>query len=283
MKQVIAILLAAVMLCLTACSARTPAEAGLPRATYLTDGAVIDEVCASLAGSGLQNTDVYKEWVTDFADTAAEKTDLPKQWVALSALTGDLYACADNWEKTHDYSDADCRMTAMLLMGDLLTVDTPNKTYDGTYLMMDVDAIENADRYTILKDREADFTTLFGEMEIPAGGLADALPQNWQAHGIRFDAENVSLISVVIEDSLSPVAFVGHTGLLIDGGETLLFVEKIAFEQPYQATQFNTVDELVAMLAARPEYAAEEGKEPSVICRNDAVIGTVAAPSDTAV
>ena len=271
------------MLCLTACSARTPAEAGLPRATYLTDGAVIDEVCASLAGSGLQNTDVYKEWVTDFAETAAEKTDLPKQWVALSALTGDLYACADNWEKTHDYSDADCRMTAMLLMGDLLTVDTPNKTYDGTYLMMDVDAIENADRYTILKDREADFTTLFGEMEIPAGGLADALAHNWQAHGIRFDAENVSLISVVIEDSLSPVAFVGHTGLLIDEGETLLFVEKIAFEQPYQATQFNTVDELVAMLAARPEYAAEEGKEPSVICRNDAVIGTVAAPSDTAV
>ncbi|MBQ6568995.1 MAG: DUF4300 family protein, partial [Clostridia bacterium] len=151
----------------------------------------------------------------------------------------------------------------------------PKKEYDGTYLMMDLDAVENEPRYSILKDDLAEFTTLFGEMEIPAGSLAYALPHNWKACGIHLDSENVSLISVVIEDTMSQTAFVGHAGLLIDMGDRLLFVEKLAFEQPYQATELSDIDELVKMLSSRPEYFAEEGKEPSVICLNDEVIGKI--------
>ncbi len=278
MKKLVSLLLTLTVVCLAGCGAKPPAQPPtLPQASFLIGSDVIDEVCAALAQNGLKNTDIYKAWVQDFADTAAKKTKLPTGWVALGDLGGDLYACADYWEKSHDFSDADCRMTAMLLMGDLLTVDKPEKTYDGTYLMMDVDAIENADRYGILKERAADFTTLFGEMPIPESGLADALPQNWERHGIRFASEKVSLISVVIEDTMSKTAFVGHAGLLIDEGSQLLFVEKLAFEQPYQATKLRNTDELVAMLSARPEYAAEDGKEPSVICRNNSVIGTIAA------
>lgn len=282
MKKIVSVLLALIVVCLSGCGAK-PLErpVSLPQASYMIDGDVIDEVCAALEKDGLKNTNDYQEWVKDFADTSAGKTKLPQSWVNLSDLGGDLYACADHWEKSHEYSDANCRMTAMLLMGDLLTVGKPEKTYDGTYLMMDVDAIETADRYAILKDREADFTTLFGEMPIPESGLADALPQNWKAHEIRFDAKNASLITVVMEDTMSPVAFVGHTGLLLDEGDHLLFVEKLAFEQPYQATKLNNTDELLALLSSRPEYAAEDGKEPSAICRNGTVIGTIeAAPAE---
>ena len=283
MKKAILILIVVIAICMTACSAKTPkANAQLPQATYLIDDGIIDEICTTLEKSGLKNTDVYKTWVKDFSDTSAKKTDLTKQWTKLTELKGDLYSCADYWEKSHNYSDANCRMTAMLLMGDLIKVDNPKKDYDGTYLMMDIDAIENADRYKILKDREADFTTLFGEMKIPESGISDALPQNWKEHGIHFDTDKTSLISVVIEDTMSPVAFVGHTGLLIDEGDYLLFVEKIAFEQPYQVTKFNNIDELVAMLSTRPEYTAEEGKEPSVICQNDKVIGKIEANNTAA-
>ena len=263
MKKVLSILLATIVLCMTGCSAKTPEKAAeLPQAAYLIDDAIIDEVCTTLENSGLKNTDVYKEWAKDFSDTSAKKTELPENWLKLGDLKGDLYSC-------------DCRMTAMLLMGDLLKIDNPEKTYSGTYLMMDVDAIENTDKYSILKSREADFTTLFGEMPIPESGLADALPQNWEKHNISFNSEKVSLISVVIEDTMSKTAFVGHAGLLIDEGSHLLFVEKLAFEQPYQVTKFNNTDELIAMLSSRPEYAAEDGKEPSVICRNDKVIGKI--------
>lgn len=280
MRKVLSILLATIVLFLTGCSAKTPERtAELPQAAYLIDDAIIDEVCTTLENSGLKNTDVYKEWAKDFSDTSAKKTELPKNWLKLGDLKGDLYSCADYWEKSHNYSDVNCRMTAMLLMGDLLRIDNPEKTYSGTYLMMDADAIENVAEYSVLKERELDFTTLFGEMPIPESGLADALPQSWQKHGIRLNSEKVSLISVVIEDTISSVAFVGHAGLLINEDDYLLFVEKLAFEQPYQATKLNNTEELIAMLSARPEYAAEDGKEPSVICRNDIAIGRIAKPN----
>lgn len=276
MKRVISIILAVMLICLTACSSKTQNNTEqLPLATYMIDEGIIEDICSALENNGLNNTDIYKKWVKDFSDTSAKKTKLTKSWVKPSELKDDLYSCADYWEKSHNYSDANCRMTAMLLMGDLLRVDKPEKEYHGTYLMMDVDAIDNAERYSILKERKADFTTLFGEIPIPQSGLSEALPQNWKKHGISFNCENVSLISVVIEDTMSKTAFVGHAGLLIDEGSHLLFVEKLAFEQPYQATRFNNTDELVKMLSSRPEYAAEDGKEPSVICRNDKVIGKI--------
>lgn len=276
MKKMICILLTIVAVGLLACCGNTQSlTVPLPQAAYLIDDGIIDEVCSALVKSGLNNTDLYKEWVKDFSDNAAKKTELPRQWVALNELKSDLYACADYWESSHSYSDANCRMTAMLLIGDLLRVDNPEKEYDGTYLMMDIDAVENETKYSVLKKREVDFITLFGETEIPAGGLSNALPQNWKKHGIHFDSKTVSLICVVMEDTLSPTAFVGHAGLLIDEGDYLLFLEKLAFEQPYQATKLRHINDLVALLSSRPEYAAEDGKEPSVICRNDEVIGKI--------
>ena len=120
MKKAILILIVVIAICMTACSAKTlKVNAQLPQATYLIDDIIIDDVCSSLEKNGLKKTEVYKTWVKDFSDTSAKKTDLTKQWTRLSELKGDLYACSDYWEKTHDYSDANCRMTAMLLMGDL--------------------------------------------------------------------------------------------------------------------------------------------------------------------
>ena len=281
MKKMICILLTIAAVGLLACCGNTQRlTVPLPQATYLIDDAIIAKVCSSLVKSGLNNTDLYKEWVKDFSDTAAKKTELPRQWVAMNELKGDLYACADYWEASHSYSDANCRMTAMLLMGDLLRIDNPKREYGGTYLMMDIDAIENETKYSVLKAREFDFTTLFGEIEIPESGLSDALPQNWKEHGIHLDSKNVSLISVVMEDTMSPCAFVGHAGLLIDEGEYLLFLEKLAFEQPYQATKLHHINDLVALLSSRPEYAAEDGKEQSIICQNDKVIGSIEANHD---
>jgi len=278
MNKTVSILIAFLIIFLTGCSADTHKHtAQLPCATYMIDSDTIAEVCSILESNGLKNTSIYRNWVIDFSETSAKKAGLPERWTALSNPDENLYLCADYWEKTHNYSDVNCRMTAMLLMGDLLRIDNPEKTYSGTYLMMDADAIENAAEYSVLKERESDFTTLFGEMSIPESGLADALPQNWQKHGIRFNSEKVSLISVVIEDTMSPVAFVGHAGLLINEDDYLLFVEKLAFEQPYQVTKLNNVEELISMLSARPEYAAEDGKEQSVICQNDIAIGRIDA------
>ena len=44
-----------------------------------------------------------------------------------------------------DYSDTDCRMTAFLLLDGLLHAESTEADYNGTYLMFDTEAIDNAD------------------------------------------------------------------------------------------------------------------------------------------
>ena len=69
----------------------------------------------------------------------------------------------DGWEKKHDYSDADCRMTAFLLLDGLLHAQSTEDSYSGTYLMFDTEAIDNVDRYEIIRQNKDMFTTLYGE------------------------------------------------------------------------------------------------------------------------
>lgn len=66
----------------------------------------------------------------------------------------------------HDYSDADCRMTAFLLLDGLLHAQSTEDSYSGTYLMFDTEAIDNVDRYEIIRQNKDMFTTLYGEKSI---------------------------------------------------------------------------------------------------------------------
>lgn len=56
-----------------------------------------------------------------------------------------------------------------------------------------------------------------------------------------------------------------------------LALEKIAFEQPYQATKVKTVDELLNILSLRPEYFGEEGEAGPFVYNNGEYIGTLKA------
>lgn len=54
-----------------------------------------------------------------------------------------------------------------------------------------------------------------------------------------------------------------------------LFVEKIAFEQPYQATKVHNMDELLNILSLRPEYFGEEGEAGPFVYNNGEYVGTL--------
>ena len=91
---------------------------------------------------------------------------------------------------------------------------------------------------------------------------------NWKQYGFNVNNDRVSIISVVINDPYSNVVFVGHTGILIKCDDYYLFVEKIAFEQPYQVTKVNNMNELLSILSQRPEYFGEEDEAGPFIYNN---------------
>ena len=212
-------------------------------------------VCDVLKEGGLSNVDVFEQWVEGYLNGDAESGD------------------------SSGFTDADCRMTVMLLAGDSISSDRVKETYDGTYLMFDVEAIENQGAFSVLKDKEQLFTTLFGEMPIPASGFKDAFSTNLEKYGIRFGGERFSVISIVFKAYGENNAFVGHTGILIDCKDienidtNYMFVEKIAFNDAYRITMLNEEIELLKILSDRPDYTTEEGDPKPLVYKNNKLMG----------
>lgn len=248
----ISLIMALAILALAAC--------GSEKTKPLTSGDITEEnitqVCDILRSAGLSNVDVFEKWVR-------------------SPASGD----SGNDAQAFGFSDANCRMTVMLLAGDLIKYDSVEENYTGDYLMFDLDAIENNDTYSILRDKEKLFTTIFGEMSIPESGFDNALPDKWTKHGIQFQNDKCSIISIVFKSYGTEEAFVGHTGILIDSRDSAsadtdyLFVEKIAFGDPFKITLVKNENELIDILSERADYTVEEGEPAPVVYKNDEQIG----------
>ena len=240
----------------------------MPAATYMGGKDTIAGICEELESAGASHVDTFREWTTDFADTAGKNAGLEDSWSDPGKMKADIGKCMDGWEQNHDYSDADCRMTAFLLLDGVLRAESTEDSYEGTYLMFDTEAIDNVDRYESIKENKNMFTTLYGEKSVTDGGHPEnTFSDSWKHYGFQVDSDRLSLLSIVIYDPYSDVVFVGHTGVLIKYSDYYLFIEKIAFEQPYQATRVHNMDELLDIMSLRPEYFGEEGEAgPFVYC-----------------
>ena len=263
--------------------AKTVQSQKMPTATYMGGNNTITEICRELRSAGASHVDTFQEWVIDFADSAGKDAKLEDTWSDPEKMKADIGKCMDGWEQNHDYSDTDCRMTAFLLLDGLLHAQSTEDSYNGTYLMFDTEAIDNVDRYEIIRQNRDMFTTLYGEKRVTEGSSPETVfSDSWKYHGFQINSDRISLLSIVIYDPYSEVVFVGHTGILIKYSDYYLFVEKIAFEQPYQATKVHTVDELLNIMSLRAEYFGEEGEAGPFVYNNGEYIGTLKKNIDMA-
>ena len=248
----------------------------IPAATYMGGNHTITEICKELDTAGASHVDTFREWVTDFADSAGKNAKLEDVWSDPENMKADIGKCMDGWEQNHDYSDTDCRMTAFLLLDGLLHAESTEDNYEGTYLMFDTEAIDNVDRYESIKENKNMFTTLYGEKSVTDGSHPEnTFSDSWKHYGFQVDSDRLSLLSIGIYDPYSDVVFVGHTGVLIKYSDYYLFIEKIAFEQPYQATRVHNMDELLDIMSLRPEYFGEEGEAGPFVYCNGEYLGTL--------
>ena len=70
-------------------------------------------------------------------------------------------------------------------------------------------------------------------------------------------------------------AFVGHTGILIPYKSEYLFIEKIAFSDPYKITVVKDKKKLLSVLSERPDYTVEEGEPAPLVYRDSELIGSL--------
>lgn len=194
-----------------------------------------------------------------------------------NAAKYDPYELQDQWNTASpDFMGYNCRITAFGLFRDFLSIDTSSEIRDDI-IMMDLVALEEDPSVLVGKNDKKAFSVFYST--VPTTLTKDThthvenLQKDWKNRGIAFlPNERASLISVVMHDSFSEddnYLFIGHIGVLFDFENKLYFVEKMAFQEPYQVTEFTTRSQLSDYLMAKYDVSYGQPTASPFIMEND--------------
>ena len=229
-------------------------------------------------GVDQEQTSTLLAWADDF-NSRVTKPPLPEGFVEMNGDYVDYSGLLFDYKELPDgtfFSEANCRLTAYLLMKDLIQTNGAAEEGD-TYLMFDIEAIDTQEEYQLSREKREDFITLYNNVSIEGTNTLDEhvekIKEAWTARKIEIDrTSGISLIEVYLHSTFDDVRFVGHTGVLVENENGLLFVEKYGPEAPFQATRFHNRSELKKYLLARPDLYGEETELPPIVMENGEVL-----------
>ena len=193
----------------------------------------------------------------DFTELAAPQYDIDK----ISTL----------WrEKKGDFIGTNCRINSYILLKKNIKI--PQLDIDDTLLFLDNDAIDKGKLFDTGEKKL--FQTLFSRVKTEATQDIKIHAENMEKYfeNIEFD-ENARMLSVIIHDNLDgDYLFVGHVGVLVPNKDGFLFVEKLSFEEPYQALKFAAKEECYKYLQDKyADYTGEGLAKPFIMDNNKKV------------
>ena len=193
----------------------------------------------------------------DFTELAAPQYDIDK----ISTL----------WrEKKGDFIGTNCRINSYILLKKNIKI--PQLDIDDTLLFLDNDAIDKGKLFDTGEKKL--FQTLFSRVKTEATQDIKIHAENMEKYfeNIQFN-ENARMLSVIIHDNLDgDYLFVGHVGVLVPNKDGFLFVEKLSFEEPYQAIKFAAKEECYKYLQDKyADYTGEGLAKPFIMDNNKKV------------
>ena len=183
------------------------------------------------------NESMREEWLT----TGFEEAEL-------LYTKYDPYTMQDEWTaKNGTFPGYNCRITAMSLFGDFLSVSADSQINAGEdVLFVDEEALKT-DPDALGGSSLADFRALYSSMKAEdtteIKRHVQTVQEEWASRGVTFrENERIRLITVFFHDKPAEeesLLFVGHVGVLLTAEDgTLYFVEKVAFQEPYRLLRF---------------------------------------------
>ena len=231
----------------------TPVSKAKLSLTYsnLVDQESRDRVTTALKNAGLKDEKIKAFFAAvDEYNNAVGKDKLVQKMTTIDKAfpSLDTDKLVDAWLDKGGYVGRNCRITAYSLMGDFITVgnQTPGDT---TMLFSDFGAISAKNIFT--GEDKKKFDTLFSYIDVTntkdSKVLAEEIQKSWKEKEISFHNDKMHMISVfmTMDDGLNKVQeFIGHVGVLVQDGDKYLFIEKLAFELPYQVDEFSSLQEV---------------------------------------
>lgn len=181
-------------------------------------------------------------------------------------------------EKHPNFEGYNCRITGYTVFGDFIEIDRNAEKMDDllfldkTSLQQDSSAVDEdgeLDKFKILFSKVP--TTLTKDISVHLANVQKA----WKERGIEFkDNKKASFITVFFQDPVdTQFLFPGHVGILFEKSDKeLYFLEKVAFQEPYQLVRLRNRVELNDYLMGK--YDVEWGQETAkpFIMENDQLL-----------
>ena len=240
------------------------------KATYsnLNNQPSVEEVRKALAAHlDKDSVDAFFNLVNDYNATVGS-VGLTGDFSPFTKTDYDVEKISNLWApKKGDFVGTNCRINSYCLLKN--SIEIPKLEKDDSLLFVDNDAIdkgkvfdaEDKDAFDILFSRvKTEATT---DVKVHATKMEQFLSQ------FKFN-ENARMLSVVVHDDLDGQSlFIGHVGILVPSEDGYLFVEKLTFEEPYQAIKFATKEDCYKYLDTKYENYTGEGLAKSFIMDND--------------
>ncbi|MFS9155109.1 DUF4300 family protein [Streptococcus infantis] len=227
-----------------------------------------DEVRKALATHlDKDSVDAFFNLVNDYNNTVGS-VGLTGDFSTFTKTDYDVKKITNLWTpKKGDFVGTNCRINSYCLLKN--SIEIPKLEKDDSLLFVDNDAIdkgkvfgaEDKDAFDILFSRvKTEATT---DVKVHAAKMEQFLSQ------FKFN-ENARMLSVVVHDDLDGQSlFIGHVGILVPSEDGYLFVEKLTFEEPYQAIKFATKEDCYKYLSTKYENYTGEGLAKPFIMDND--------------
>lgn len=240
----------------------------------LSDDKTRNEIAALLIDNKLPKEDVEK-----FMNLTKEFTEistgyqyangfskLPKDGVNYNTLI------LDNNAESYEYiSWLNCRLSAFTLIKS--AIETSKKANDeDTWLMFDIEALKTVDQLKLNNDELLDFITLFNNADVNDAKTQkeheNKIIEAWNERNIKITNDHVSLVCVYLHYPEDDVRFVGHTGILLNANDSLIFIEKYSNLAPFQVTKFKNKAELKDYLLSRKDLYGDDNEMKPIITIN---------------
>ena len=228
----------------------------------------VEEVRKALAAHlDKESVDAFFSLVNDYNATVGS-VGLTGDFSTFTKIDYDVEKISNLWTpKKGDFVGTNCRINSYCLLKN--SIEIPKLEKDDSLLFVDNDAIdkgkvfgaEDKDAFDILFSRvKTEATT---DVKVHAAKMEQFLSQ------FKFN-ENARMLSVVVHDDLDGQSlFIGHVGILVPSEDGYLFVEKLTFEEPYQAIKFATKEDCYKYLDTKYENYTGEGLAKPFIMDND--------------
>ena len=213
------------------------------------------------------SVDAFFNLVNDYNETVGS-VGLTGDFSTFTKNEYDVEKISNLWTpKKGDFVGTNCRINSYCLLRN--SIEIPKLEKDDSLLFVDNDAIdkgkvfgaEDKDAFDILFSRVK--TEAITDVKVHAAKMEQFLSQ------FKF-SENARMLSVVVHDDLDGQSlFIGHVGILVPSEDGYLFVEKITFEEPYQAIKFATKEDCYKYLDTKYENYTGEGLAKPFIMDND--------------